>query len=375
MATAPTNANMSNIITVPKNWKTMFGNTNPDDANNMFLTIRAFSPPKVNALATDLTRIYDFEPSKFIGGYKFFYPRDNIQEQIKHVYSESTSKFSEALGELRSGITKNFTAVVEASSGTTGGALTEEPHIFTKSERRTFSINIPLVAYNDLEKDIYSVLRFFRKYSYARRATTSKLSGLLNAIEYPSVFKISGGLFDTNQPVGGSSFVLEDCTIDYNPSVKTFMKGLPVEAILTLGFTELNLIFGEDFDATPVNVNVSESSSREDVQRILSKSTETRVLDNIANITKPSKNAVKLIGVGAEAVDESILDKISDYVKKSPLAKRASNLPDTISNVVKSEVREAVQTSSLYKKVTSVTVVDPLHLLEVKAILGKIRGL
>ena len=348
---APIENKENKTTVVPRNWKTMFGNKNEDDINNMFLTIEAWSPPEVNAITTDLTNIYNFTASQRIEGFKFFYPRDNIQEQIKHTYSESSSSYSEALAGFRGGITKNLTAIVEASQGTTGGALTEEPHIFNKSERRNFSINIPLIAYDNLEKDIYEAMRFFRKNSYPRRATDSKLKALLNTVQYPSVFKIRGGLFDTNQPAKGSTFILEDYTIDYNANAKKFIEGLPIEATLTLGFTELNLLFGEDFDATPINVNIGESGG-----------TANR---------PPSKR----ISEGVTTAEGAITTDVTEYLKKSRLGKRITNLPETISDTLKAEAEEMVKSSELYKKITALTDIDPLHLAEVKSVLGKIRGL
>ena len=351
---APIENKENKTTVIPRNWKTMFGNKNDDDINNMFLTIEAWSPPVINAITTDLTNIYNFKASERIEGFKFFYPRDNIQESIKHTYSESSSTYSEALAGFRGAVTKNLTAVVEASQGTTGGALTEEPHIFNKSERRTFSINIPLIAYDNLDKDIYAAIRFFRKNSYPRRATDSKLKALLNTVEYPSVFKIRGGLFDTNQPAKGSTFILEDCNIDYNANAKKFIEGLPIEATLTLGFTELNLLFGEDFDATPINVNIGESGR---------------------NVSKlPSKNKFNEQAIGIQG-ETSLITDVTDYVKKSKLAKKITNLPDTIEGRLKQEAADAVKSSDLYKKVTALTDNDPIHLLEVRAILGKIRGL
>jgi hypothetical protein len=352
MATA-NNPNENRIATVPRNWKTMFGNKNDGDINNMFLVIEAWSPPSIKVLTTDLTNIYNYASSEFLEGFRFFYPRDNIQEQIKHSYSESSSTYSEAIAGFRGGLTKNLTAVVEASTGATGGALTEEPHIFTKSERRSFSINIPLIAYDDLEKDIYAITKFFRKNSYPRRSNDSGGKALLNTIQYPSVFKIRGGLFDTNQPAKGSTFVLEDCTFDYNPNVKSFIKGLPTEVVLTLGFTELNLLFGEDFDATPVNVNIGESGGAS---------------------TLPSKNKFNEGAIGMRG-ETALITDVSEYLRKSKLAKRITNLPETIEGKLKDEARSIVQESSLYKKVTALTDNDPVHLAEVKAILGKIRGL
>ena len=363
---APTENKENKTTTIPRNWKTMFGNKNENDINNMFLTIEAWSPPVINAITTDLTNIYDFTASERIEGFKFFYPRDNIQEQIKHTYSESSSSYSEALAGFRGGITKNLTAVVEAGGGTTGGALTEEPHIFNKSERRSFSINIPLIAYDDLEKDIYEAIRFFRKNSYPRRATDSKLKALLNTVQYPSVFKIRGGLFDTNQPAKGSTFILEDYTIDYNANAKKFIEGLPIEATLTLGFTELNLLFGEDFDATPINVNISQTSTRGDVGAKLSASKNARESVEDTGYSKSIAGG----GVGGE--EGSLITDVSKYLKKSRLAKSITSLPDT-DLLLEAEVM--VKNSSLYKKVTSITDVDPIHLAEVKAVLGKIRGL
>ena len=368
---APIENTENKTTVIPRNWKTMFGNKNDNDINNMFLTIEAWSPPRINAITTDLTKIYDFTASQRIEGYKFFYPRDNIQESIKHTYSESSSTYSEALAGFRGAVTKNLTAVVEASTGTTGGALTEEPHIFNKSERRTFSINIPLVAYDDLDKDIYAAIRFFRKNSYPRRASDSKLKALLNTIEYPSVFKIKGGLFDTNQPVNGSTFILEDCSIDYNANAKKFIEGLPIEATLTLGFTELNLLFGEDFDATPINVNIGETGGSTTV------ATQGEVTSrdaNLSNMLKPSSNAVTNVTGAIESVDSSLLNSVTEYVKESKLAKRITNLPETIESALVAEATNIVQSSELYKTVTSFTDNDPLHLLEVQAILKKVRG-
>lgn len=405
--------NDNKITTVPRNWKTMFGNKNDNDINNMFLTIEAWSPPTVNAITTDLTKIYDYTASEFLEGFKFFYPRDNIQEQIKHTYSDSSSSFSEAMAGFRGGLTKNLTAVVQASTGTTGGALTEEPHIYTNSERRTFSINIPLIAYDDLEKDIYEITKFFRKNSYPRRSKDSKLKALLNTIQYPSVFKIRGGLFDTNQPVNGSTFVVEDCTIDYNPNVKAFIEGLPIEVMITIGFTELNLLFGEDFDATPVKVNVSYSGGKNNVAQIgqnqqtfIDKTTKKSKLD-AGHVTKstplvdeghdfdverildtssmqqpnPSANPSVLptkLDKNSRAVavapNEDLLGQVKTLVKESKLAKRITNLPETIEDVLRQEATDMVKSSDLYKKVTALTDNDPIHLLEVKAILKKIRG-
>lgn len=351
--------------TIPRNWKTMFGNKNEQDINNMFLTIVAWSPPRIKVITTDLTNIYDYTASKRIEGFRFFYPRDNIQEQIKHVYSETSSTVTEAITGFRGGVTKNLAAVTEASTGATGGALTEEPHIFNKSERRTFSINIPLIAYDDLDKDIYEALRFFRKNSYPRRRRDSKGTPLLNIIEYPSVFKIRGGLFETNQPAIGSTFVLEDCTIDYAANTKKFIEGLPIEATLTLGFTELNILFGEDFDATPINVNVTQSSKRGELGATLKASKNARESVEDTGYSKSSP-------VGAKEVKGSKITDVSKYIKKSRLARSITSLPETDLLL---EAEAMVKSSNLYKKVTGLVDIDPTHLAEVKKVLGKIRGL
>lgn len=383
--------NFNSIITVPRNWQKMFGTDNPEDINNMFLSISAYTTPTINYLTTDITNVYAFEKvSQFVGGYRFYYPKDNIQENIRHIYSESNSKFGEAIMEIRGGITKNMTSAVQAVQSTTQGVLNEEPHIYNKSSRRVFSLNIPLIAYDDLDKDIYDITRFFRRLSYPRKAKDAFAKNLVNTIEYPHVFKIRGGLFDTNQPVVdgkyGSFFVLEEFTIDYSPEVKLLKDGVPMQAMLTLMFTELNLVFGDDFDSPPVNVNVSYSGKGENrvpligkdqqafIDKITKKSRKQQP-DPVANPTAlPRKLDSKSRPTNDEPANKSLADNIRDRLKNSRLAKRINNLPETVEKAVLNEVRKTIQSSTLYKKVTAITDIDPVHRLEVRNILKKTRG-
>lgn len=358
------------VQTIPRSWKKMFGTNNPNDINDMFMTISAYAPPQIDIIAKDVSKIYDFSATggNPIESFRIYYPRDNIQEQIKHNYGESNSKAAEMLSEVRGGITRNITGIAQATSKGTKGALMEEPHIYTNSERRTFSVNIPLVAYDDLQKDIYDLTKFFRRRSYPRRGET------LNTIQYPNVFKIRGGLFDTNQPTinnrYGSFFVLEDFTIDYNPEVKLMRDGFPMQATLTLGLTELNLVFANDFDASPANISISQTSKKPDVANTLSKST-------LGRTGKDTRFAEPTIGqdFSIESNSSSAFGSVQKYVKKSKLVQKAVNLADPayVEEELKSRAEQMVKDSAAFKRVTGLVDIDPEHRLEIFNILKKLR--
>lgn len=335
---------------VPRNWASMLGIDNtisPNAADEMFINFTSYKPAKITWKSVLKSQMLDLEGSSRIESYSFFYPKDNIQEQIKHTYSDNASKLAEA----KQGITNLVSGAVKVVTGGTSGALAEEPFLYTNTERRNFSINLPLFGYDDLEEDIYKPIRFFRKYSYPRKE---------GIIQYPHMFKITGGLFNTNQSPD-SFYMLEDFQIDYSPDVKFLIGGFPVQANLTLGFTELTMRFANDFDEEPINVKVTQSGNVAGLQR--------NQLGYSEDISSPTSSLSSDLNVNSG--HQKVIDNL---VKNSQLGRRVSNLTGTVEEAITDKVSQIVRESSLFKKIDATTNIDPLHLIEVREILQKIRG-
>ena len=153
---------------VPKSWASMLGidtAKNKTASTDLFLTFSVYPAPKIKITNSTKDDMYEFSSNENkVAEYKFYYPRDNIQEDIKHIYADDTSKLQEMFNDARGAAATGINLAAQVTSDSTRGALMETPSIYAKSERRSFSINLPLIAYNDLEEDIYGPIRFFRKY-------------------------------------------------------------------------------------------------------------------------------------------------------------------------------------------------------------------
>lgn len=354
---------------VPKSWSSMLGidtAKNPNAINELFLTISVYAAPKIKITNTGKEDMYEFSSAENkVAEYKFYYPKDNIQEDIKHVFVDNTSKLQEIFNDARGTAAAGINLAAQVSSSSTQGALMEEPFIYAKSERRSFSLNLALVAYSDLDADIYDPIRFFRKYSYPRKGRG------VGHIHYPHIFRLDGGPFRTNQ-ASDSFYVLEDISISYHDDIKMLKGGHPMQANLTLGFTELVMMYADKFDERPVNVKITETA-REKGSGL--GGADIPDYQGIEDMTKPSSNAIPK---DAEKVGGNILDAakdtIEDTIKSTRVYNMVSNAKDIIYSEAKTAITEQIKESSLYQKYQTLLESDPRHLDEVRRILRKIRG-
>ena len=149
---------MANYITktVPQNWNRMFkidADKVPNNGEDLFLKFTAFTPPKISLTNIAKDNLYDIQSSEDVAAYKFFQPKDNIVERINHVYAENPSKILESLSGFRDIIAKGTGFGLQLQSGGTQGSLFEEPFLYSKTDRRTFSIVLNLHAYSRIAQE------------------------------------------------------------------------------------------------------------------------------------------------------------------------------------------------------------------------------
>lgn len=382
---------------VPKNWSKIFNIDTallkPQAINDMFISFTAYTSPEVSLKNVGKSDVYNTtKVSKVADEYKFFYPKDNITESINHIYGDNSGKLLESISGIRQKIGGLAGSVLQVSSGATKGSLLEEPFIYTKTERRTFSINLSLFAYDDLDADIYDPIKFFRKFSYPTRIKEGEggtiIGKLPGGIIHPNVFKITGGIFKTNQ-IEDNFCILNDMNVDYNTDIKFLKEGYPMQANLTLNFTELNQMYADKFDDKKINVRITDVELAqgtglddtifgptkppwvESIKTMQNKSTLSRPQIDMPEDTRNIQEKLK-----DKAVDsvKEIKPKLEEMVKQSPLYRRATHLPETVDSELRGKIDNIIKTSPLYKKVIGITEIDPLHLAEVKGILRKIRG-
>jgi len=360
-------------VTIPKNWAKMFNIDKEENIDNMFLIFRTYPAPVLAVENIGRDNMYSFpDKANALEQYNFFYPKDNISEKIDHVYSENNSAVIESLTRTRQAIGGKLGAAVQISTAGRQGVLHEEPFLYSKTERRSFSINLMLIAYSDLEEDIYGPIKFFRNNSYPTRLTgtgiTTNIAGgqRLGRIQNPNIFRISGGLFNTNQ-VNDSFYILNNINVDYNTDIKFLKEGYPMQAMLTLDFTELVQMYADKFRAVEAKINVK----LED-QEVVSQSLSDVVKENIQNTIKNSP-IVRAAKNAPTIIEQEVKRKVTEMVKENPLYKQVTSITD-IDPRQRLEVEKITNNSPLFKKILNITDIKTNHKEEVDNILRKIRG-
>lgn len=280
---------MPNHIT-PSGYNTLFPFA---DLKKDFICIKAYPAPAVNYLATSSVDSYIFNSEELANEetahYYFYYPKDSIQEQITHTYSEMEGKLIDVFNDVKDLGVGAARFLQHGAGAVIGGAgrniLSERPTYFAHTEKRKFNINLNLYLTSDIRTDIYLPILFLKYYSHATKMNTykpfnmleeeikkipligetvtagiEKLSTIVSGaslsfqqIKFPSLFKLSGGVFNESSlgmrtKAPSQYMVLLDMTIDYNPEIKFRDEhGFPVEAKVSLTFEEISTRFREDF--------------------------------------------------------------------------------------------------------------------------------
>ncbi len=267
---------------------------------NFFLTFHAFAPPIPKYSQIGTGSAYEFR-SQEIYRYSFFYPNHAIQESLRHDYSALEG----AIGTFINGIKDSIhSAAVGAkvignikNSGS-GGILQSEPKFYKRTENREISFILPLFAISreTLVDDVYLPIWFFKYFSSPSRGkqniaefidkveaklkkavsqyvggSTQEaannaintgadiLGNLVTEITLPHTFKISGGVFNNKVINPNSHWSLTGMDVSYNEEVKFLNEdGLPLQAVITVSFQELEMLFAEDWGSGPA-VNITES--------------------------------------------------------------------------------------------------------------------
>ena len=144
-----------------------------------------------------------------------------------------------------------------------------------------------------------------------------------------------------------SFFALDGMNIDYSTDVKFLKDGLPMQANLTLDFTELTQMYADSFD----NVKISYRGSKAD-----------EIATDIEFV--PQAGPVKTIDT---------TPRLIKMLKKTTIAKRINNLPETLATEARRSISAIVRSNKYFKKLDTALNLDPLHLLEIKGILRKVR--
>jgi len=411
----------------PKNWAKMFGidtsiNQNTD---NLFMTVEAFTTPSIRYFdlhSWGTESPYDFaacQPAKGPDGnpadtWKIWWPKESLKESVRHDYSENSSSFDTAMNDIKENVASVVKAPAHIMNKSTGSLVYDAPMVWSKTPRRDFSMVIHLLAYDDMDSDVYDLLKFFRNNSYSTR-TGNKF----NMVDYPSVFKITGGVWNIIQNPECPYYTLRMVDITYGEQVQFLKGGLPMSATLNLTFTESNVIFKDMFDKKRVNISVKgltdgsnaageadEKAQRQTIRKIQRKfgSNNGDYPVNLGNgmvdgaDTDPfnaqretmfdmQKGIVRAKGFvplaspvpekkaqSASGTAPSPYAAVLKTIAKQLLVRAAQNAKNIIIAQVKSKITELIQKSKLYKKITSVTDIDPRHRVEVKSKMKKVKA-
>lgn len=413
----------------------MFGidkTLNPNIENDMFVTFECWTAPVIRYLTQAMSHgePYDFSQSKRIGGYKVWMPHEEIKELIQHTYGTGASVYdemaSETMGTIAAGMRYAYHA--NPSTGGTKGPIYDAPKIWKEVNRRQFDMNIALFAHDDLDKDVYDVIRFFRNNSYPTRindhAIASELTiGTFNTVSYPPYWRIGGGpwRFINNRQ---NYFSLEEVEVTYAGKVKLVRQGYPLEANLRLKFVEAIPMTKDMFDETNVNIMISqrnttntgfegaggiENGKKQEIARIIKRNTITnpstqspglkasyntnlstgdtvgadvepllvnwsRKVPPITSIA-PSKGVQQVTGAptaGADSVVKAFL-KQQILPHGDIYSRLVGNLERRVITLVQTKISQIIQESRLFKKITSITDIDPVLRAEVLSKLKKVR--
>lgn len=344
---------------IPDNWAVMLGinktkyekdsNSNSFE-EDMFLSFTCYQCPIASFINLSVTDAYEMSNMQKLGTYKFLHPSGSLQEKIKHTY-DNGSLLYQAWSGLVNTAGGVLNSLVSATS-TQRGIILEKPEFYSESERRTFNITLNLFGYNNLKNDIYGAINFFRNNSYPERYKGTAY------IEYPSVFKISGGAFNTNQS-SHTYFRLKDMDITYNDKQPYFKGGLPIQATLSLQFQELGQMFYDSFVEGKVSVSIAYEEAEKEIGLYRFEYDKTIEIPSTTQF-QPS--------IGTKFAGNSLLENIEGKITNSALAKRLNNISGTLDNLVQNKINSIITSSSIYKKITDIINIDPIHTLEINKI-------
>lgn len=244
---------MTDYIT-PIDYVSMFGLESKDDADTFFMknfiTFTAYNSPVINYTATSSRNA--ITPSSKIMSYSFYYPKNSIREDTSHAFSANEGALADTIRQGKEIFREALigTKVVKATSSTTG-VLTDEATYFTHTEKRKFSIILDLYSTSNSQEDIYRPIFFFKKYSHA--STLSKEGSIVQFIQFPSTFTITGGVFSNPAVMPQSNglpyhLMLKNISVEYNTEMQFLdVSGYPLQAKLSLDFEEIKTLFQEDY--------------------------------------------------------------------------------------------------------------------------------
>lgn len=304
---------------------------------------------------------YEFSNSPIDSeSYKFLHPNSDLHERIVHTYNSDNTTFASAMGRITDLINSVVSANVSAFNRGTKASVYDVPVMWSNTERREFTININLFVYDDIEKDVYEPIRWFRKHSYPtlNQAKDIKDSGKfienaksnieqvslasrLGIIDMPHVFRISGGAFKTLQSVSRYNYYnLVNINIDYNDKGKFFIQGFPMFATLQLTFQEAIKMYSDMFDGKQLDIIKINIKENEIIQ-------PTKGDTRVADFEKPS----------------TIFER---FVSATGIAKLTRNLEERIKNEAIAFVLKTIQGSNLYKRFDDILNIDLRHRIELR---------
>jgi len=416
---------------VPKDWATMFGvdkAKNPNFFSSNFTTFEAYSPPEVQYWMNALSEPYIFSKSDLLGSYAIYLPATPLIETIQHTYG-SGSTYDMAMGAFKSALAGVGNAAMSFKSSGQKGVLYDAPKIYEESTRRTFDVQIDLSAYDDMDKDIYNVISFFRRFSYPKR-----IGHYLGRIEMPAVFKIHGGVWSTFQSAE-NFYIIENMSVTYGDKIKLMKYGMPMQAGMTIKFTEILPATRERFSQAKVkygivtkNVIDAEENRKNELAEIQKQNSDVLMRVTGAPSVKDHEYEVKnimIMGIpgggvkteGAPTANErqEEIDSKTWYervpkqtddittikatggtvegapdparnnfdIKKmaetgSPLTNKLvtralNNATQIAMKQAESKVKEIIQNSSIAKRLNAALDIDPRHRVEIKAKMKKIK--
>lgn len=346
---------------------------------DLFITFEAFPPPQISYLSTFLqgsTSPYRFAQSSSLGGYRFLHPNQEISERISHSYNADSSTFASAVNNMLDKGVSVVNAWKQFTSTGTEGAIYDAPVIWASTERREFNIVLNLFAYNDVEKDIYGPIRFFRKHSYPRKTGSgegapgilSEIGKRLGTIRYPAVFKISGGAFDTlNANNDINFFNLTNMTVNFNDTIKFMRRGTPMQAKLSLTFQECLKMYSNWLDPSKMTISINEKVNNivspvgnRDITARFRNNYAITAMSKAGTIKRPNATALK------EKITEQAIKFALQKIQSTAVVRAVSNLKQRAINEAIYYALRKIQGSGTYKKIDDALNIDPMHRIEMR---------
>jgi len=378
------NDRSSTFPTVPRNYQQLLRIETPTEneigeiyEEDLFITFEAFPPPSIRYLSTFLkgaTSPYTFNQSSTLGGYRFLHPNQEISERITHAYNADSSTYASAVNNIMDKGVSVVNAWKQIMNDSTEGAVYDAPVIWASSERREFNIVLNLFAYNDVEEDIYGPIRFFRKHSYPTKngvgvgVLGTSTGKRLGTITYPSVFKISGGAFDTlnaNQSI--NFFNLTNMSVNFNDTIKFMRRGTPMQAKLSLTFQECLKMYSNWLDDSKMTINVDEKinnivlpTGRRDITSRFRANRAITQMGKLGELKRPNTKALK------EKITEQAIKFALQKIQSTAVVRAVSNLKQRAINEAIYYALRKIQGSGTYKKIDDALNIDPMHRIEMR---------